>query len=218
MKKMLSTPSGSALKEYMWGVSFEGRGGKIGKILIHWRIHLPKLLLLNTVAFVPQSISTNMLSDPTLYSGSPKIPSSYFIYRTRTLSPSNCPYCSIVLNDHPTCLHPTQRIMVDTREIVSFYPWGHLVPQIFTNQLRTEEGGEGLDIRPSIAVTCAHIKLSKLDETVRRWEIDVDGKIVMKTRLVKREDGGMDGGVDPGMEVAVTKVVVEPISYLTGVA
>ncbi|KAF5332342.1 hypothetical protein D9758_017450 [Tetrapyrgos nigripes] len=108
--------------------------------------------------------------------------------------------------------------MVDTREIVSFYPWGHLIPQIFTNQLHTEEGGEGLDIRPSIAVTCAHIKLSKLDETVRRWEIDVDGKIVMKTRLVKREDGGMDGGVDPGMEVAVTKAAVEPVSYLTGVA
>ncbi|KAF5357473.1 hypothetical protein D9758_012504 [Tetrapyrgos nigripes] len=84
-------------------------------------------------------------------------------------------------------------------KIVSLYSWGHLVPQIFANQLRTKkEGGKGLDIRPSTAVTSAHIKLSELDGTARRGEIDVDGNIVTKSRLVKREDESVNKSIDPG--------------------
>ncbi|KAF5342889.1 hypothetical protein D9758_015406 [Tetrapyrgos nigripes] len=93
---------------------------------------------------------------------------------------------------------------------------------IFANQLLAkEERGEELDIRPSIGVTRAHsIKLSELDEAVRRGEIDVDGKIVMKNRPAKREDGSESESesesIDPGGEVAVSKAAVEPVWYSPG--
>ncbi|KAF5365463.1 hypothetical protein D9758_010823 [Tetrapyrgos nigripes] len=146
---------------------------------------------------------------------------SYSIYRALaigigTLSPSHRPDYSMTA---PPVDIPPNESWWTPGKIVSFDPWGHLVPQIFANQLRTkEEGGEGLDIRPSIAVTRAHIKLSELDETVKRGEIDVDGKIVMKSRPVKREDGSVNESIDPGVEVAVSKAAVEPVWYLAGVA
>ncbi|KAF5374238.1 hypothetical protein D9758_004726 [Tetrapyrgos nigripes] len=146
---------------------------------------------------------------------------SYSIYRALaigmgTLSPSHRPDYSMTAP--PVDIPPNESWWTPGR-IVSFDPWGHLAAQIFANQLLTKEaGGENLDIRPSIAVTRAHIKLSELDETVRRGEIDVDGKIVMKSRPVKREDGSVNESIDPGVEVAVSKAAVEPVWYLPGVA
>ncbi|KAF5357474.1 hypothetical protein D9758_012505 [Tetrapyrgos nigripes] len=146
---------------------------------------------------------------------------SYSIYRALaigmgTLSPSHRPDYSMTA---PPVDIPPNESWWTPGKIISFDPWGHLAPQIFANQLRTkEEGGEGLDVRPSIAVTRAHIKLSELDETVRRGGIDVDGKIVMKSRPVKREDGSVNESIDPGVEVAVSKAAVEPVWYLPGVA
>jgi hypothetical protein len=75
-----------------------------------------------------------------------------------------------------------------------------------------------LDIRTSIAVTRAHMKLSELDDSVRRGEIQADGKIVMKSRPVKKEDGTINEDIDQGFEVAVSKAAVEPVWYLPGVA
>ncbi|THU97361.1 hypothetical protein K435DRAFT_778100 [Dendrothele bispora CBS 962.96] len=81
-----------------------------------------------------------------------------------------------------------------------------------------EEGGEGLYVRPSIAVTRAHIKLSEIGEAVRRGEIEVDGKIVLKSAPLRNEDGTVNEKIDPGVEVAVSKAAVEPVWYLPGVA
>ncbi|KAF5342722.1 hypothetical protein D9758_015866 [Tetrapyrgos nigripes] len=101
----------------------------------------------------------------------------------------------------------------DPGKIVSFDPWGHLVPKVFKKEI-----DEGLDIRPSIAVTKAQLKLSEIDETVRRGQIEIDGKIVVKSRPVRREDGSEDDTVDPGVEVSVSKAAVEPVWFLPGVA
>ncbi|KAJ7126946.1 GTP cyclohydrolase N terminal-domain-containing protein [Mycena epipterygia] len=91
--------------------------------------------------------------------------------------------------------------------IVSMDPYGHLVPTVFRREIEEQ----GLDIRPSIAVTRAHIKMSELDDAVRRGDLAVDGKIVLESRPIP--------GVDaPGVEVTVSKAAVEPVWHLPGVA
>lgn len=108
---------------------------------------------------------------------------------------------------------PPQPAWFDPKKIVSFDPWGHLVPQIWADQIEA-----GLDIRPSIAVTKAHIKLSELDEAARKGLIKIDGKLVIKSRPVLNPDYTENLEVDPGVELACSKAAVEPVWYLPGVA
>ena len=61
---------------------------------------------------------------------------------------------------------------------------------------------ESIDIRPTIAITKAHMKLPELEQSVRSNRIKPDGKICLN---------------DIG-ELAVTKFAVEPVWYLPGVA
>lgn len=61
---------------------------------------------------------------------------------------------------------------------------------------------DGVEIRPSIAITKAHMKLPELEDSVRKGRLVPDGKICLN------ESG----------ELAVTKVAVEPVWYLPGVA
>ncbi|KAJ7158707.1 GTP cyclohydrolase N terminal-domain-containing protein [Mycena filopes] len=91
--------------------------------------------------------------------------------------------------------------------IVSMDPYGHLVPTVFRREIEEQ----GLDVRPSIAVTRAHIKMSELDDAVRRGDLKVDGKIVLNSRPIP----GLD---NPGVEVTVSKAAVEPVWHLPGVA
>jgi hypothetical protein len=69
-----------------------------------------------------------------------------------------------------------------------------------------------LDIRPGIAVTKAHIKMSELDEAARKGELVIDGNIVLKSA-----DGSVSASYS-GVEVNVSKAAVEPVWYLPGVA
>jgi len=61
---------------------------------------------------------------------------------------------------------------------------------------------ENVDIRPTIAITKAHMKLPELENSVRTGRLKPDGKICLN------ESG----------ELAVTKFAVEPVWYLPGVA
>ncbi|KAL0069456.1 hypothetical protein AAF712_003484 [Marasmius tenuissimus] len=108
-------------------------------------------------------------------------------------------------------------------KIVSFDPWGHLVQTAFADKIKSkEEGGLELDIRPSIAVTRAHIKLSEIDETVRRGEIEVSflstGRSYSSPPPIKKADGSIDESRDGGVEINVSKAAVEPVWWLPGVA
>ena len=93
------------------------------------------------------------------------------------------------------------------------YSGGHLVPQVFQDEIENK----GLDVRPSIAVTKAHIKLSEVDESARKGGIKVDDKIVLKSRPLLNADGSLSDA-DPGVELVVSKAAVEPVWYLPGVA
>lgn len=88
-----------------------------------------------------------------------------------------------------------------------------MAPHIFTRETKEL----GLDIRPSIAVTKAHIKLSEIDVSATKGDLVVDGKIVIKSRQGINEDGTLSTE-DPGVELKVSKAAVEPVWYLPGVA
>ncbi|KAI8994243.1 GTP cyclohydrolase N terminal-domain-containing protein [Trametes punicea] len=140
---------------------------------------------------------------------------SYSIYRALaiamgTLNPSHKPDYS---KTEPAVPIPPQPSWSDPSKIVSFDPWGHLVPQVFKHEL----DDLGLDVRPSIAVTRAHMKLSEIDEAVRKGSLTIDGKVLLKSRPLINADG-TESTEDPGVEISISKAAVEPVWYLPGVA
>lgn len=86
----------------------------------------------------------------------------------------------------------------DPKKIVAMDPWGHLAPWAFKDIIARGH----VDIRPTIAVTKAHMKLPELEDSVRSGRLVPDGKVCLN---------------DMG-ELAVTKFAVEPVWYLPGVA
>ena len=86
----------------------------------------------------------------------------------------------------------------DAKKIVSMDPLGHLAPWLFS---AVSDRGD-VQIRPTIAITKAHMKLPELEHSVRLNRLVPDGKICLN---------------DTG-ELAVTKFAVEPVWYLPGIA
>ncbi len=84
----------------------------------------------------------------------------------------------------------------DPHKIVSLDPWGHRVAIDFAREL-----AEGVDIRPSIAITKARLNLPELTQAIAAGRLKVDGDIV-------HENG----------DVAVTKAALDPVWHLPGVA
>ncbi len=80
--------------------------------------------------------------------------------------------------------------------IVSLDPWGHRVVEDFKDAI---EGG--LDIRPTIAITRAHLMLPEVREAIETGRLAEDGIVV-----------------HAGGEVAVIKAAIDPVWYLPGVA
>jgi GTP cyclohydrolase II len=80
--------------------------------------------------------------------------------------------------------------------IVSLDPWGHLVAENFKAEI-----AEGIDIRPTIAVTRARLDLPEMQSALAAGRLVNDGTVV-------RENGS----------VAVVKVAIDPVWYLPGIA
>ena len=86
----------------------------------------------------------------------------------------------------------------DAKKIVSMDPYGHLAPWLYRDIVQKDS----IDIRPTIAITKAHMKVPELEQSAKNKRISPDGKICLN------ESG----------ELAVTKFAVEPVWYLPGVA
>ena len=86
----------------------------------------------------------------------------------------------------------------DPKKIVAMDPLGHLAPWLYKDIMRQDN----VEVRPSIAITRAHMKLPEMEESVRKGRLVPDGKICLN-----------DSG-----ELSVTKIAVEPVWYLPGVA
>lgn len=100
-------------------------------------------------------------------------------------------------NSEPTFSFPSQKAWADKTKIVSMDPYGHDIVNQFKEELEA-----GWDIRPTMAVTRANMKLAEIADDVKNGLLEVDGSIL----------------VDSSGEVRVTKVAAEPVWYLPGVA
>jgi GTP cyclohydrolase II len=80
--------------------------------------------------------------------------------------------------------------------IVSLDPWGAMVAEAFTAEL-----AGGYDIRPTIAITKAHVILPEVAEAIIKGRLRPDGRVLL------------DNGA-----ALVTKAAIEPVWFLPGVA
>ncbi|KAH6564292.1 hypothetical protein BASA50_010972 [Batrachochytrium salamandrivorans] len=85
----------------------------------------------------------------------------------------------------------------DPSRIVSMDPWGHIVQDVFKTQIAA-----GVDVRPTIAVTKAHMQLAEIEALVTSGSIPIDGKVVLDARG----------------QLMVVKAAVEPVWFLPGIA
>lgn len=84
----------------------------------------------------------------------------------------------------------------DPKKLATIDPWGHKISEVFAPYL-----AKGYDIRPTIAVTKAHIDFPEVKDALRLGRIKADGVIV-------KPDG----------QTLVTKAAIEQVWYLPEVA
>lgn len=123
---------------------------------------------------------------------------SYSVYRALSIASGK------YLSTHRPDLHNTHSPVEigpypawsDETKIVTLDPWG-LDPQLHFK----EYFAKGYDIRPSIAVTQAHLQIPELRDAVKAGRLKVDGKILKEN-----------------FDIKITKVAIEPVWFLPGIA
>ena len=85
----------------------------------------------------------------------------------------------------------------DPKKIVSIDPYGAVTSNVFADLI-----GQGFDIRPTIAITQAHIEIPELREAITAGRLKPDGKVLISERG----------------DCFVTKAAVEPVWFLPGIA
>jgi GTP cyclohydrolase II len=123
---------------------------------------------------------------------------SYAVYRAlaiaaKALDPRHVPDLT---NTAPTDLLGPHAAWHDPEKIVSIDPYGAVVSGVFKDFL-----DRGYDVRPTIAVTQAHIDMPEIVDAIELGRLTVDGKIIKSAH-----------------EIPVTKAATEPVWYLPGVA
>ena len=123
---------------------------------------------------------------------------SYALYRAlavsaRALDPIRRPDLT---NTYPAVSIGPFAQWADPQRIVSLDPWGHLVAEAFKTEI-----AEGVDIRPTIAITKARLDLHEMQSAVAGGRLKVDGDLV-------RANGS----------IAVSKIAIDPVWYLPGIA
>jgi GTP cyclohydrolase II len=81
-------------------------------------------------------------------------------------------------------------------KIVSLDPWGHLVADSFKDEI-----AEGIDIRPSIAITKARLDLIEMRDALAAGRLKADGAAIYANG-----------------SLSVTKIAIDPVWYLPGIA
>ena len=123
---------------------------------------------------------------------------SYGVYRALAVAAGNLTrgHRADLTNTAPTDLVGPYPPWGDAEKIVSIDPWGASVQSVFADHLE-----RGYDIRPTIAVTKAHVHLPEIKQALAFQRLQVDGKCLL-------EDAS----------ASVTKIAVEPVWWLPGVA
>lgn len=95
---------------------------------------------------------------------------------------------AVKIGPHPSWFDPDR--------IISLDPFGAIVGEVFSSFY-----AEDYDIRPTIAVTKAHINMPEFLESVAKGSLQIDGKIL-------KSNGNL----------VVSKVAIDPVWYLPGIA
>jgi GTP cyclohydrolase II len=85
---------------------------------------------------------------------------------------------------------------IDPSTIVSMDPFGAVVVEAFKDEI-----AQGYDIRPTIAVTKAHIDMPEVRDAISAGRLQADGRILLANG-----------------SAVVTKIAIEPVWWLEGVA
>ena len=123
---------------------------------------------------------------------------SYSLYRALAvsagaLSPLQRPDLA---NTHPVTAIGPHPQWSEPGRIVSLDPWGHVVGEAFADAI-----GEGIDIRPTIAITRARLNMAELNALLASGKLKPDGRVL-----------------HPGGDVSVTKAAIDPVWWLPGIA
>ncbi|KAF4126089.1 gtp cyclohydrolase [Geosmithia morbida] len=124
---------------------------------------------------------------------------SYSVYNALAIAAGDLPtnFRPSFVNTEPTFDFPQQPAWSDPTRIVSMDPFGHDTVRHFGALL-----DRGLDVRPTIAVTRANMRVAEMTDAIRAGTLPVDGNVV----------------INEAGDVRVTKCAVEPVWYLPGVA
>jgi GTP cyclohydrolase II len=123
---------------------------------------------------------------------------SYAVYRALAVSAGAL---DPIRRPDLTNTHPAAKIgpfaqWRDARRIVSLDPWGHLVAETFGAEI-----AEGLDVRPTIAITRARLDIHEIQDELTAGRLASDGEVVHKNG-----------------SISVVKVAIDPVWYLPGIA
>ncbi|MDE2369969.1 MAG: GTP cyclohydrolase II [Burkholderiales bacterium] len=123
---------------------------------------------------------------------------SYGVYRALAVAAGNLGrgHRADLTDTAPTDLVGPYPQWGDAARIVAIDPWGASVQKVYAEYLAA-----GYDIRPTIAVTKAHIHLPEIRQAITFQRLAIDGRILL-------EDAS----------ATVTKVAIEPVWWLPGVA
>ena len=123
---------------------------------------------------------------------------SYGIYRALAVAAGNLVkgHRADLTDTSPTDLIGPHPAWFDADAMVSIDPWGACVSDVFSESI-----AQGYDIRPTIAVTQAHIDLPEIRHALAFQRLVPDNRVLL-------ENGS----------AVVTKVAIEPVWWLPGVA
>jgi len=123
---------------------------------------------------------------------------SYGVYRALAVAARALPrgHRADLTNTMPTSPLGPYPQWFDPERIVSLDPFGAIVANVYRDEI-----AKGFDIRPTIAVTQAHIDIPEVRAAMAFGRLHPDGRVL-------RESGS----------AVVTKVAIEPVWWLPGVA
>jgi GTP cyclohydrolase II len=123
---------------------------------------------------------------------------SYGIYRALAIASGELDpdYRADLTDTSPTTPIGPFPAWSDPKRIVSLDPWGAVSTSSYADLIK-----EGYDIRPTIAITQAHVQFPEMKEAIREGRLVPDGKLL--------NDNG---------DAVVTKAAIEPVWYLPGMA
>ncbi|KAF9981494.1 hypothetical protein BGZ75_007247 [Mortierella antarctica] len=170
--------------------TYEGQKG-VRPSKLNWGEADPKVRGPVVISRLPNSI--NVRNAIGAYGG------PYSIYRALAIAMGDLPadHKPNFDNTQPPITIKQQPQWADASKIVSMDPFGHL-----TNHYYKSEIEKGMDVRPTIAITRAHMIVPEVQAALSSGEMKVDGKVIVN------ESG----------ELNVHKAAVDPVWYLPGVA